>query len=172
MAENVRTVHLPAELPSVTVGRHFARDVVLAWGLDELVDDIQLCTSELVTNAIRHAGTSVTMTLRRSDVVTVEVTDGITRLQLPKNLHADVTADHGRGLHIVAAISHDWGVLAHDEGKTIWFTLSLPDSGRNGRNVFSMAQHRGGHDGSSHAPSRPADAGPETQVEQQARATG
>lgn len=172
MAENERTVHLPAELPSVTVGRHFARDVVLEWGLDELVDDIQLCTSELVTNAIRHAGTSVTMSLRRTEVVTVEVTDGLTRLQLPTSLHADVTADHGRGLHIVAAISHDWGVLAHDDGKTIWCTLSLPDSVRHGRNVFSMAQHRSDHDASSRAPQHDTGSGSDDQVEQQARARG
>ena len=172
MAENERTIHLPAELPSVTVGRHFARDVMLQWGLDELVDDVQLCASELVTNAIRHAGTSVTITLRRSEVVTVEVSDGVTRLQLPGNLHADVTADHGRGLHIVAAISHDWGVLAHEQGKTIWFTLSLPDSGRNGRNVFSMAQHRSEHDGSARTPRHGAESRPDDEVEQQARTTG
>lgn len=168
MAETERTIHLPAELPNVTAGRHFARDVMLEWGLDELVDDVQLCTSELVTNAIRHAGTSVTMTLRLGEAVTVEVTDGLTRLHLPRSLQADVTADHGRGLQIVAALSADWGVVEHEEGKTVWFTLPLPHSARNGLNVLSMADHRAEQDAAAQVTEQARDSGDDERSEQRA----
>lgn len=152
MTASERSITLPAELRSVTTGRHFARDVVTEWDLQQLADDVQLGTSELVANAVRHAGTEVTLTLRRDELLTVEVRDGHPVLHQPFSPHLDLTAESGRGLQIVAAISDDWGIASVANGKSIWFKLALPDRRRGDADVFSLDKRRG----------RSSDAGPAT----------
>ena len=48
----------PPEVASVATARRFVGETLRSWGVDE-VDDAMLLTSELVTNAIVHAGTEV-----------------------------------------------------------------------------------------------------------------
>lgn len=143
MTTTERSITLAAELRSVTVARHFARDVVIAWELEQFVDDVQLGTSELVANAVRHAGTELTLTLRRDHMLTVEVRDGHPVLHQPFSPHLDLTAESGRGLQIVAAISDDWGIASVMDGKSIWFKLALPDRRSSDADVFSLDKRRG-----------------------------
>ena len=83
------------------------------------------------------------MTLRRDELLTVEVRDGHPVLHQPFSPHLDLTAESGRGLQIVAAISDDWGIASVTDGKSIWFKLALPDRGRGDADVFSLAKRRG-----------------------------
>jgi anti-sigma regulatory factor (Ser/Thr protein kinase) len=89
-----------------------------------------LLVSELATNAVRHAGA-------REFVVEVQsfpdegrlwvgVTDtdpGLPVLQAPS-----VTAEHGRGLRLVASLSDRWGARRrrNTTEKTVWFELRYP----------------------------------------------
>jgi anti-sigma regulatory factor (Ser/Thr protein kinase) len=76
---------------------------------------VVLLTSEVVTNAVVHAGTWVDVAVRRTDGgVQVEVTDR--RKDMPV-----VVDNSGRGLRFVAALSEDWGVIPTVAGKTVWF---------------------------------------------------
>lgn len=143
MTTTERSITLAAELRSVTVARHFARDVVIAWELEQFVDDVQLGTSELVANAVRHAGTELTLTLRRDHMLTVEVRDGHPVLHQPFSPHLDLTAESGRGLQIVAAISDDWGIASVPAGKSIWFSMTLPERRNSDADVFSLDKRRG-----------------------------
>ena len=136
-----RELHLPETLPSVTRARHFVRDVLLAWGLDPLVDDAQLGTSELVANAIRHAGTDLVLTIRVDGVVTIAIQDGQPELRRPVIADSDFLAENGRGLHIVAAIAQDWGITTAANGKVVWFNLALPATAGDDADVLSI--HRG-----------------------------
>lgn len=43
---------------SVATARSFVRDTLQGWGFADIVDDAVVLTSELVTNAVVHAGTS------------------------------------------------------------------------------------------------------------------
>ena len=162
MTRSERRVTLAATLTSVTQGRHFARDVLIEWGLPSLVADAQLGTSELVTNAVRHARTDVVLVVRREsaaamaaigpagvvhgsgDVVTIEVHDGQPELPpLPSGEIVATTAESGRGLQIVAAISGDWGITSTRAGKSVWFTLRVPaEQDADDDNVFAMDRHR------------------------------
>lgn len=137
-----RELHLPEDLPSVTRARHFVRDVLVGWDLEALVDDAQLGTSELVANAIRHAGTDLVLTIRVDGVVTIAIQDGEPELRRPVIADSDFLAENGRGLHIVAAISHDWGITTAANGKVVWFNLALPESAKDDADVLSMASHR------------------------------
>lgn len=144
MTSAERQIALPGELTSVRQGRLFARDVVRGWGLDGLADDVQLATSELITNAVRHAGTDVVLRVRLDRNLTVEVQDSHPELRRPEVAADDVLATSGRGLHIVAAVSSDWGIRRVRDGKTVWFTLPLPDVDATDADVFTMSDHRRG----------------------------
>ena len=81
-----------------------------------------LLTSELVSNALLHARTSVDLTLITSPAcVRVEVHDGNSRRPVASATPDDATS--GRGLMMVQALAGAWGVDGTVEGKTVWFEL-------------------------------------------------
>jgi anti-sigma regulatory factor (Ser/Thr protein kinase) len=143
MTPSERTIRLPVELMSVRRARLFARDVVLEWGLEQLVDDVQLAVSELVTNAVRHARSEVELGLCIDGRLIVEVRDTDPELRQPlEDAEADPLATSGRGLQIVAAVSVDWGVRFHRSGKAVWFALDLPDTASPDADVYAMSDRR------------------------------
>ena len=94
---------------------------------DDMVNDVAVMVSELVTNAFVHTGTSFAVTIdRRDDLVYVEVTDAGSGL--PTRRSPGETESHGRGLAIVEELSDQWGTIhtAGEVGKAVWFTLNLP----------------------------------------------
>jgi PAS domain S-box-containing protein len=95
-------------------------------GRDDLVEPAVLLVSELVTNALLHAGTDIDLS---ADVgrhgLRVEVGDGSPHL--PSRRRYAATAGTGRGLMMLESMVDDWGVTRHREGKTVWFRLSGGD---------------------------------------------
>ena len=70
------SVHLPVPAAVASV-RRFVREALAGWGLDDLVGDVTLVTSELATNAITHGSSPFRTSLVRADgVVRVAVEDG------------------------------------------------------------------------------------------------
>lgn len=87
-------------------------------------DDLLLCVSEVVTNAIRHARSPWEMRVsQRGTTVRVEVHDADERP--PVLLPPDPTAHDGRGLQILDHLAARWGSRPTRGGKTIWFELDL-----------------------------------------------
>ena len=115
-------IELPAELISGRKARLFVSDRLSEWRLDGLMDTALLLTTELVTNAVIHAGTAVRLTVRRGgDHLRVEVADtggGSLHLREP-----GVEATTGRGLQLMEALSAAWGTSAYEAGKLVWFEL-------------------------------------------------
>lgn len=103
-----------------------ARDLVsrtlLEWRLSQQIPDACLVASELVTNAMIHAGTDIDLSLaehRRS--VRIGVRDHGHDLPVE---HPGRSDEGGRGLAIVAELSSAWGAFPHaDGGKVIWAVL-------------------------------------------------
>lgn len=96
------------------------------WGLHEVIDDAQLCLSELVSNVITHVGVGTPATLVVSISGTrlrVEVHDPDTRA-LPVLVDAEVNSESGRGMALIDAITDRWGVQLHAEKKVIWCELA------------------------------------------------
>ncbi|GAA2931491.1 hypothetical protein GCM10020221_29130 [Streptomyces thioluteus] len=85
-----------------------------------------LLVSELVTNSLRHATgpIGVRMYPRAGHVLQVEVSDPLP--DPPRERTAASDDEGGRGLQLVALASRRWGTLHGDNGKTVWFELSLP----------------------------------------------
>jgi hypothetical protein len=75
---------------SVATARGFVRDTLQGWGFTDVVDDAVVLTSELVTNAVVHAGTAAdVLCLRYPAAVRIEVADHYPEREIPLN---DATA--------------------------------------------------------------------------------
>ena len=116
------TVHLPVP-PSVGSVRRFVRDALAGWGLDHLVGDAVLITSELATNAVTHGSSPFRTSLTRTgDVVRVSVEDGSSAW--PRQHQALPGDQDGRGMEIVAVLSVRTGCDSTAGGKVAWAELS------------------------------------------------
>jgi anti-sigma regulatory factor (Ser/Thr protein kinase) len=112
----------PPRAASASEARELVTSTCLQWGVESLSDDLSLVVTELVANAIRHAGTEISLSLRAIDGgVRLEVRDGSTR---PLRRRAALAFDEGgRGLLLVDALSHRYGVEAEPCGKRVWAEL-------------------------------------------------
>ncbi|MFG1921446.1 SpoIIE family protein phosphatase [Cryptosporangium sp. NPDC048952] len=100
--------------------RAFVSRTLGRWGIDEsVVEPAVLCTSELVTNAIRHGEGLVELALvRYPDRVRLVVEDDSPRP--PRVVKAPATSTGGRGLDVVDRLSAAWGSEARGTGKIVW----------------------------------------------------
>ncbi|WP_369232878.1 SpoIIE family protein phosphatase [Streptomyces sp. R21] len=117
---------------SVATARSFVRDTLQGWGFADIVDDAVVLTSELVTNAVVHAGTAAdVLCLRSDDGVRIEVADHYPEREIPLQATAvnmgSPDREGGRGLQLCAALAGRWGVEYTPTHKQVWFQLALPD---------------------------------------------
>ena len=123
--------HLDLQQPGAALGRAhaFVRAACTDWRLDEIHDDALIVASELVANAVLHAGPGGQLALRydafgltiavrdrRPDRLPQAPPDGP---QAPPNLS---------GLFLVAALSEEWGVIPRQDDKTVWAFVPVGDS--------------------------------------------
>lgn len=109
---------------SARLARRFVSDTLAQWGDERYVDAASLLVSELVTNAVVHAGSAVDVVVGHEGkhaTLRVEVRDS--SLRAPRVGGFDLDAVSGRGLALVEAMSDRWGVERGDAGKSIWFEL-------------------------------------------------
>lgn len=126
MAEPAQ-IELPPRLDTAARARRHVRSWMVQWGLEELVDPALLLTSELVTNALLHAGTTITVCVERAgEGVRVEVGDG-SAVPPVRRRHSD-SATTGRGVQLLDSLADDWGYQTVGNGKIVWFHLvSVPN---------------------------------------------
>jgi Histidine kinase-like ATPase domain len=128
----VATRMLAADAGSVRTARDFTVATLHRWGATERGQDIAIVVSELLTNALRHAlprsgGIRSRRPIRLGllqpgPCVLCAVADPSTAvpvLRAPASL-----AENGRGLHIICALSDQWGYTSPSEtGKVVWATF-------------------------------------------------
>ncbi|MEW2518017.1 ATP-binding SpoIIE family protein phosphatase [Actinacidiphila alni] len=136
---------LPGNQLAAGAARRFVRAALAEWtsqGLpeaaaftDRVVDDSVLLVSELVTNAVIHAGTTVDVVCRLDDDgggtapdaespgLLVAVSDHHPARVLRGD--SDPAEEGGRGLHLVSALSDAWGVSYRRDRKTVWCRVGL-----------------------------------------------
>jgi anti-sigma regulatory factor (Ser/Thr protein kinase) len=119
-------IELPRALESAATARQAVGE--LSDQLPEdLLGDVRLLVSELVTNALRHAG------LDENDRIelAVGVTDSAVRVEVtdhgrgfdPEAIPTDPEVAQGWGLYLVATLSDRWGAESHDGSTRVWFEL-------------------------------------------------
>ncbi|MEJ2890824.1 ATP-binding protein [Actinomycetospora aeridis] len=106
--------------------RQHVRRVCGLWTVDEDAREAaEIVVTELVTNAVEHAGSrSVVEVERRAQSLRVTVRD-FDLVPLPDVHLPPPTSPRGRGLAMVAAVAATWGVEAHRDGKTVWAELAV-----------------------------------------------
>ena len=109
----------------VRVARHWLGDWLASQGVtSEAIDATTLLVSELVTNALIHTGTVITVCAKIAGKrVRVEVTDRDPR-SVPTRRSAAHDAERGRGVGIVEALAATWGVDRSATSKTVWFEMA------------------------------------------------
>ena len=118
---------LPPEPTSSRACRRFLVAALEEWQADQFADDAVLLLSELVTNAVLHAGTEIEVHIELDgDVLRVEVRDGDPRL--PSVRRYSMLSGTGRGLALVAQTARAWDAEALPAGgKRVWFELDSSD---------------------------------------------
>jgi PAS domain S-box-containing protein len=117
---------MQAHPSSVPTARRVVREALTLARRDDLIDAAQLLVSEIVTNALVHAGTPIDFRASVGNAgLRVEVTDGSTQAPTPRRYGA--MAGTGRGLRLLEQLVDRWGTLTHEHGKTVWFELSSGD---------------------------------------------
>jgi hypothetical protein len=111
---------------ALAIGRGIVVWACAAWNLPAVVDAAQVIVTELLANAVRHAGTPLRLRV------------SLHRRCLRLSVHdrsftpARVTGpDHdqdpgGRGLLVVEALATAWGSTPAVDGKVVWATLNCP----------------------------------------------
>jgi anti-sigma regulatory factor (Ser/Thr protein kinase) len=91
----------------------------------DVCDTVELLTSELVTNVVRHAGTDLEVDVDVSEgTLHVGVRDGSS--DLPKLRVSAASDSTGRGLALVDMLATRWSSIDHGRaGKTVWFEIDL-----------------------------------------------
>ncbi len=129
------SLELAVSPAAVRTARHWAASVLA--GSDpgsgnELVDEVVLLVSELVTNAIEAASTMrqsakprVWLAIAGScEAVRIEVHDSA-QVAVPATCHRDDYEESGRGLEVISALATTWGWQPEPCGKVVWCELAV-----------------------------------------------
>lgn len=117
------TLLAAADAPGLA--RQATREVLIAWHVGHLEETAVLFVSELVTNAVRHAGTGGSKLVLRLEAggtsLRIEVQDDDPRWPQPGTPSG--LGESGFGLIIVDALANAWGVSETATGKAVWAEL-------------------------------------------------
>ncbi|MEU4170059.1 SpoIIE family protein phosphatase [Streptomyces sp. NPDC026665] len=138
----VSRTSLPGTPLAPAAARRFLRDTLLSWAEpplpgaeiidDRLTEDACVVVSELVTNAVVHAGTDVELLCRLECAadgppgpLVVEVSDHHPSRAIREDGAEPSygTPEYGRGLRLVSALSEAWGITYRPGVKTVWSRL-------------------------------------------------
>jgi anti-sigma regulatory factor (Ser/Thr protein kinase) len=145
---------------AASCARLHAKSLAWEWGLVELADTVELVVSELTTNGVKAATAHqdgdepenlpyvwVRLTPGKRQVL-VEVWDS--NPEPPVRAEPDLTAENGRGLLLVEAVSATWGYYhvtedtsgdSHEQGdqqptgKVVWALVAAERSSDSGRHA-------------------------------------
>jgi anti-sigma regulatory factor (Ser/Thr protein kinase) len=115
---------------AVGCGRDHARQVLIEWGFEQLIDDAVLLISELLTNAL-HASWAlktpapiVLRLLANEEQLIIEAWDQWVEGYELKPGNGE--GEHGRGLLVVEALSNRWGTgRITNDYKVVWAELLI-----------------------------------------------
>jgi anti-sigma regulatory factor (Ser/Thr protein kinase) len=118
----------PGTPAAAAQSREFVREMLAVWDADDLTNVAELLTTELVTNAIRHAMTDAHVQLTWSaPTLRIAVRDGAHAAPV---IVETPDANGGFGLRLILELAHSFGVEQQPDGKVVWCQLTDGD-GKN-----------------------------------------
>lgn len=125
-SERMEVMLVPGIAQAVGSVRRCLRDLLGAG--HPALEDVLLCQSEIMTNALRHTRSggggqiriAAALSPRR---VRVEITDDGGAVTEPQVVRAE--GESGRGLALVQQTATDWGFDRRDGRTTVWFTITI-----------------------------------------------
>lgn len=123
-------VRLAPQPTSPGVARRVVDETFGGWGCEDLGEDARIVVTELVSNAVRHAGTELELSLElRPTELRIAVTDSASG-EVAANRFIAPDSTGGRGLHMVETLADEWGVdyrvAGEQTSKTVWAAWHLP----------------------------------------------
>lgn len=119
---------LASGVEAASQARRVVRDLLRQGRRLEMVETACLLTSELVANAIVHAGAPIELVVdldrSRLAIEVIDCSESDPEVGAPALLDT-----HGRGLDLVERLSDSWGVTHVRPGKSVWFALDSVDAG-------------------------------------------
>lgn len=118
---------LPLTSTAAFEARQLVRENLTSWQLRDHVHTIELVATELVSNALRHAGPREDVEFELSadrNRIRVSVVDGSALRPAARQVEAEETS--GRGMYIVEQLVDRWG--AEDlpgGGKQVWIEVDV-----------------------------------------------
>ncbi|WP_326695376.1 SpoIIE family protein phosphatase [Streptomyces sp. NBC_01766] len=117
-----------ADPEGLAEARTVLRNALEAWGMAELVDDVELAAGELLVNVLLHTEGGAVLTLE-------VLPEPVRRIRLwvkdrssawPRRRTPGEAATSGRGLMLIDAVSARWGVEPRGDGKAVWCEFEPP----------------------------------------------
>jgi anti-anti-sigma regulatory factor/anti-sigma regulatory factor (Ser/Thr protein kinase) len=116
---------VPATKAALPLARRLVREACLTWRLPYLIENGELIITELVSNAVLHAGAPVEVMLTLRDrFLHLSVHDG-SPVKPVRVLPDPDTGAGGRGLILIEAVAAGWGATTLADGKVVWATLRI-----------------------------------------------
>ena len=124
------SLEIPVEAEAAAIAREAIAAALAEVPVPEdRIEDLRLLTSEVVTNAVRHAGlaqgdtigVAVDVSERRVRVDVADEGPGFDPSELPE---PSLERVGGWGLRLVKQLSDRWGVIRNDPN-LVWFEVSL-----------------------------------------------
>lgn len=115
------------------LARLFVRQVLRARVPALMLETVELLATELVTNVVLHAKTSIHLGVThdgRNVLVTVQDQNPQTPRERHRHLVDDQLLESGRGMMIIESLADDfgWSRLPDGSGKVMWFALAAPQA--------------------------------------------
>ncbi len=115
---------LPPTVDAPAAARAFVGDALTGWQAEDLVAPARSVVSELVTNAVVHAGTALTV---RVSIAGRRI--GLAVADRGPGAAARIETVKGWGLRVVEQLSRTWGALPRlGDGTVVWAVLGTLDS--------------------------------------------
>lgn len=120
-------MEVPAEPTAPGRVRRWMTALLAGWQVPEaVIGAAVLCTSELTTNALLHAGTAARVEIDLSpERLLVSVADRGTRGTVHR-ARTETLSSRGRGIGLIEELSDAWGTDPTVRGSTVWFEMVIP----------------------------------------------
>jgi anti-sigma regulatory factor (Ser/Thr protein kinase) len=121
---------LASESASLPVARHFVSSKLELWGCEDPDEIVPLLTSEIVSNAVRHATGDVSLELALHNRAELRVQARDESPDAPVVRRSNPGGVGGHGLTIIESLARRWGVERHEDFKVVWFETPVSPRSR------------------------------------------